>query len=349
VQFITDLGKNMDKGSEKILLAHGAGGELSRKILHRLVLRYFHSPSLALLSDSGLLPLQQGMLSYTTDSYVINPIFFPGGDIGKLSICGTINDLAVSGAIPKALTFACIVEEGMDIGDLEKIFASAAKEAEIAKAEIVAGDFKVVEKGAADSLFITTSGIGLLHPLASLGYKKISSGDAIIVTGTLGDHSAAITLSRGDFSIRTEIKSDCASLSPLLLPLFDLCGSSIHSMRDLTRGGLATTLCELSDSAEKSFLIEEGNIPIKKSVATICDLFGYDPLYLANEGKAVIFCDSNDSPRLLSFLQSHPLGKDAKIIGRVLSDKESRVVMHTKNGGKRLIEMLQGDQLPRIC
>ena len=337
------------KRPDTILPGHGAGGKLSRDLITTLVLKHFHSKALAPLSDSGIVCPKKGPLAYTTDSFVIKPVFFPGGDIGKLAICGTINDLAVSGAIPFALTFACIVEEGFLVSDLDRILASAAVEANTAGAMIVAGDFKVVEKGEADGIFINTSGIGVIHPKAKLGYRFISPGDAIIVTGPLGDHSAAITLARQNFSIRAKITSDCACLSPLLLPAIERFGPSIRCMRDLTRGGLGTALCEIAGSANTSFHIDERAIPVKKSVRSLCEMLGYDPLYLANEGKAVIFCDPDRANDLVAFLKRSPLGTRAAKIGKVTAKKKGRVVLFTQSGGKRLVEMLSGGQLPRIC
>jgi hydrogenase expression/formation protein HypE len=280
----------------------------------------------------------------TTDSYVIRPLFFPGGDIGKLSVCGTVNDLVVSGAMPKHLSLGLILEEGLPLDSLEKIIMSIAAESERAGVSVVTGDTKVVEKNRCDGIYINTTGIGtILRPMAA---DAVQPGDAVIITGTIGDHGTAVALARDDFDIDTSVESDCASLKDLLTPLFEIEG--LRWMRDPTRGGVATVLAELSGTAGLGIEIIEDRIPVREDVRFIQDMLGYDPLYLANEGKAVVISASDQSGRVLEILRKHPLGVDAAIIGKVTS-RFRGARLKTKIGGERFIEILEEDMLPRIC
>ncbi len=274
---------------------------------------------------------------------LFSPFSFPGGDIGKLSVAGTVNDLTVSGAVPKFISVGFIIEEGFPISDLEKIVSSISKTAESAGVKIVTGDTKVVEKGKCDGIYINTTGIGDVK--RELSPKFVKPGDLVIVTGFVGDHGISISLAREEFEVETELKSDCAPLNSLLIPLFDVSG--LRFMRDPTRGGLATVLVELSGTSGFGVKIYEDRIPVRDEVRFVCDMLGYDPLYLANEGKAVVVVDRKDADRTLEILKSHPLGKNSRIIGEIT--KEKGVVLVTSVGGMRRLELLEEDPLPRIC
>jgi len=333
---------------EKILLAHGSGGKFSHDLIQQVFLPQFLNPFLEPLDDSAKITNQDGSLAFTTDSYVVNPILFPGGDIGKLAVCGTVNDLSMIGATPSYLSLSLIVEEGFSIQLLKHIVSSIQKAAEEAKVSIVTGDTKVVEHGAADQLFINTSGIGWIRPGVNLSGKNVKPGDKILLSGYLGDHELAILSQREGFKFQGELKSDCAPLNDLVEKMLDVC-SSIRCMRDPTRGGLATTLNEIASMSNIGMVIEEENIPVQESVKGICELLGLDPLYLANEGKLIAICPPDDAERLLKVMENHPLGKDGKIIGKVTEKHQKRVVLHTLIGGHRILDMLTGGQYPRIC
>ncbi len=327
---------------ERIEIGHGSGGKLTRDLIEGLFLKYFKSPELHSLQDATYLPGFE-KIAMTTDSFVVQPIFFPGGDIGKLSVAGTVNDLTVSGAVPKFISVGFIIEEGFPISDLEKIVSSISKTAESAGVKIVTGDTKVVEKGKCDGIYINTTGIGDVK--RELSPKFVKPGDLVIVTGFVGDHGISISLAREEFEVETELKSDCAPLNSLLIPLFDVSG--LRFMRDPTRGGLATVLVELSGTSGFGVKIYEDRIPVRDEVRFVCDMLGYDPLYLANEGKAVVVVDRKDADRTLEILKSHPLGKNSRIIGEIT--KEKGVVLVTSVGGMRRLELLEEDPLPRIC
>ncbi|MEO2066150.1 MAG: hydrogenase expression/formation protein HypE [Desulfurobacteriaceae bacterium] len=327
---------------KKVEIGHGSGGKLTKELVENLFLKYFSSPALHKLSDSTYAP-GFDKLAITTDSYVVQPLFFPGGNIGKLAVSGTVNDLTVGGALPKYLTAGFIIEEGFPLEELEKIVSTMAETAKEAGVEIVAGDTKVVEKGKCDGVYINTAGVGQV--VRELSPKLIKPGDKVIVTGTIGDHGIAISLAREEFELETTLRSDCAPLNSLLVPLFGLPG--LRFMRDPTRGGLATVLVEVCESAGLGALLCEEKIPVREDVKFVCDMLGYDPLYLANEGKAVVIVSPEDSQRALEILRSHPLGKDAQLIGEIT--QEPRVLLKTKVGGMRRLELLEEDPLPRIC
>ncbi len=327
---------------KKIEIGHGSGGKLTKELIEGLFLKYFNSPGLHSLSDATYTP-GFDRLALTTDSYVIRPLFFPGGDIGKLSVSGTVNDLTVSGALPKYLTVGFIIEEGYPLEDLERVVSSMAETAAKAGVEVIAGDTKVVEKGKCDGIYINTAGVGRV--VRELSPSLIKPGDKIIVTGTVGDHGIAISLAREEFDLETSVLSDCAPLNSLLVPLFDLPG--LRFMRDPTRGGLATVVIEFCQSAGLGALLFEERIPVREDVKFVCDMLGYDPLYLANEGKAVVVVSPQDCDRALELLRSHPLGRDAQVIGEV-TDKKG-VLLQTEVGGLRRLELLEEDPLPRIC
>jgi hydrogenase expression/formation protein HypE len=334
---------------EKILLAHGSGGNLLHDLIKRIFLPRFSNPFLDPLDDAAKIANRNGAIAFTTDSYVVNPLFFPGGDIGKLVVCGTVNDLSMVGAVPSYLSLSFIIEEGLSIELLQRIVSSIQEAAEQAGVTIVTGDTKVVEHGAADQLFINTSGIGWIRPGTNLSGSNAKPGDSILLSGFLGDHEIAILSQREGFHFEGGgITSDCAPLNDLVGKMLDAC-VSIRCMRDPTRGGLATTLNEIASASNVGMMIEEEKIPVRESVKGICELLGLDPLYLANEGKLIAICPSEELERLLEVMKSHPLGKNAQIIGRVTEENPRRVILHTLIGGHRILDMLTGGQYPRIC
>jgi hydrogenase expression/formation protein HypE len=335
-------------GEEKILLAHGSGGKLSHDLIKQIFLPQFRNPFLDPLDDSAKITNQQGALAFTTDSYVVNPIFFPGGDIGKLAVCGTVNDLSMVGATPSYLSLSLIVEEGFSIELLKRIVSSIHETAEKAGVSIVTGDTKVVEHGAADQLFINTAGIGWIRPTVNLSGVNAKAGDKILLSGHLGDHEMAVLSQREGFKFQGELKSDCAPLNDLVGKMLDAC-PSIRCMRDPTRGGLATTLNEIASASNVGMVVEEEKVPVRDSVKGISDLLGLDPLYLANEGKLIAICPPNEAERLLEVMKNHPLGRNAEVIGSVTQENRKRVTLHTWIGGHRILDMLTGGQYPRIC
>jgi hydrogenase expression/formation protein HypE len=327
---------------KKISLELGSGGKMMRDFIAEYVQKTFDNPYLNELSDSSHLP---GGIAFTTDSYVVDPIFFPGGDIGTLAVNGTVNDLVVSGAEPQYLSLSLIIEEGMDMTDMERIFRSLKEASQMANVKITTGDTKVVRRGQGDKVYINTSGVGRI--IAKPSIQKIQPGDKIIVTGTLGEHSVAVMLARGDFGLETNAKSDCAPLN-FLLPIWK---NDTLWMRDITRGGLATILSELAEQLPYSVVIEEEKIPLSQAVRGATELLGIDPLYLACEGRAVLVVSAKDSDKILEKIQKHDLGIDASIIGEV-EDKRGKpgeLLVSTLAGGLRLLEPLTSELLPRIC
>ncbi|MFH1202388.1 MAG: hydrogenase expression/formation protein HypE [Candidatus Omnitrophota bacterium] len=331
----------------RIMLAHGSGGRLMHGLIKELLLKKLNNPILAELSDSALIKYKDRIV-FSTDSFVVTPLFFPGGDIGKLAVCGTANDLVMLGGLPEYLALSLIIEEGLDYRILEKIIESISREIKKTGISIVTGDIKVVEKGAADKIFINTSGIGRVKNGLRLSAKNIRSGDRVIITGKIGQHGLAVLAGRRDMNLGFNIKSDCAALADLLLPVL-MKIKGIRFMRDPTRGGVATTLNEITESSGLGIVIEEKFIPVSGKVRAACELLGLDPLYLANEGRAIIIVAADSAKRVLSLLRAHPLGKDSGIIGSVVSDYPSQVVMNTVLGTQRIIEMLAAEALPRIC
>ena len=334
--------------SDYISLNQGSGGMLTHELIEKVFVKRFGMAEP--LTDSAILQESGLILVFTTDSYVVDPLFFPGGNIGKLAICGTVNDLAVSGAEPRYIAASFIIEEGFPEKDLVVIAESMAEEALKAGVKIVTGDTKVVDKGKCDKLFITTSGIGILHP----GMEHISSGrqikpgDKLIVNGSLGNHSIAVLGARNKLNFSTPVISDCASLNHLIQSVLQNC-KEILFMRDLTRGGLATVLNELAGMIKSGIEIHEASVPVDDPVKGLCEMLGFDPLYLANEGKVLIVVGAGEENRALDILRSDPLGKYSEIIGEIVTDKRNLVVLNTSIGGKRILDMLSGQQLPRIC
>jgi len=333
-----------------ITLNHGSGGKITHDLISGLFLKYFKNKTLCNLTDSAVVNSSSEYLSFTTDGYVVDPIFFPGGNIGKLAVCGTINDLAVSGAVPKFLSVSFIIEEGFILNELEEIVKSMAAEAKNADVEIVTGDTKVVPRGKCDKIFISTSGIGFLRKeFQGIGEGiKVRPGDKVIVNGTLGDHSVAILSSRESLKFESKIKSDCASLNHIIQKALKIC-PEISFMRDATRGGLGTVACELASKINLEIYLDEADIPVNESVQGICELFGFDPLFLANEGKVLMVVPAKKAGSVLKIIQSDKLGKKAAIIGEVRDEIKGKVVLKTITGGKRLIDIPAGAQLPRIC
>lgn len=332
---------------EKIIsLAHGDGGELSHQLIQELFVEAFGNRNESMF-DATLLLLPTAEIAVTTDSFVIKPIFFPGGSIGKLAVAGTVNDLAVSGAKPLYLTCGFVIEEGFSITDLKAIVMDMAKEAKHAGVSIIAGDTKVVERGSADGVFINTTGIGIIEKRLNpeLFFRE---GDQIILTGTIGDHGMAVLTARENLGIQVPIDSDCASLNQMLASVTEHC-DDVRIMRDPTRGGLATTLVEIAEDFSLTLVIEEANLPVKNAVNGACDLLGFDPLYLANEGKAIIIVSELESKRALEIVKSFPIGQDAQIIGRVAGINKGQLLLETPIGSKRMLTRLTGTMLPRIC
>ncbi|MBF0253141.1 MAG: hydrogenase expression/formation protein HypE [Candidatus Omnitrophica bacterium] len=331
-----------------ITLSHGSGGKLSHKLINDVFYKHFKNDILALSDDAARLPEIKGELAFTTDSFVVTPIFFPGGDIGKIAIAGTVNDLAVSGAKPMYISCAAIIEEGFLIKDLERIVISMAECALEAGVKIVCGDTKIVEKNAADGIFINTSGVGMIKKDYPLGYDKIKTKDKIILTGTSGDHGIAIMSKRKGFEFDSEIKSDSAPLNIMIQDIMDNF-TGVKFMRDPTRGGVATTLNEIAKSSGKTITIVEDQIPVKEIVKAASELLGLDILYLANEGKALIFVDEKIASDVVNFMSKYKYGKDAAVIGEVTDQNDARVYLKTRYGSSRILDMLTGEQLPRIC
>ena len=334
--------------TDRIELAHGSGGRLTHELVERLFKEHFSNPFLDLLEDAAVLPEQKGKLALTTDSYVVRPVFFPGGDIGKLAVCGTVNDLSMVGARPLYLTAGYILEEGLPCSDLEKIVSSMAETAAASGVRVVAGDTKVVERGSADKIFINTAGVGWIREGVDLSPRNVRPGDRILVSGTIGDHGIAILSKREGLELGTSLVSDCAPLNGLVQTLLER-HREIRVMRDPTRGGLATTLIELARASNLGFRIEETSTPVKESVRAACELLGLDPYYVANEGKVIVVASANEAESVLATLQSHPLGKKARLIGEVAESHPKKVALKTILGVTRVMETLVADQLPRIC
>jgi len=331
-----------------ILLAHGAGGKLSHDIVTELFLPFLENELLSALDDSAVIPIEGSRLAFTTDSYVVKPLFFPGGDIGRLSICGTVNDLAMVGARPLGISASFILEEGLPVETLKRVLSSIKNAAMEAEVMVVAGDTKVVEHGAAEGVFITTSGVGIVPEGVDIKSSRATPGDLIIINGSIGDHEIGILLARGEFSLKGEIKSDCVPLSNLVQKMLKEC-PDIHAMRDPTRGGIGTVLWEIAHASDVGVVVDEEKILVSKEVRGVCDLLGFDPYYLANEGKLVAFVPEEDAERVLEVMKADPLGRESVIIGKVVDENRRKVLLKTNIGGHRLLEPLSGVQFPRIC
>jgi len=336
-----------------VTLAHGGGGKAMKDLIDDVFVAAFDNPLLAPLDDSARLDLaelagQGDRLAFTTDAFVVDPLIFPGGDIGKLAVCGTVNDLAVGGAVPRHLACAAIVEEGVSLDLLRRIAGSMAQTAREAGVTIVTGDTKVVNKCACDKMFIVTTGIGTIRADIDLGAHRAQPGDAVIVNGVLGDHGAAILGARGDLALETPIESDCAPLHDLVATLLARAPGT-RFLRDPTRGGIATVLNEIAEAAQVEIEIDEAATPLRDEVRGFCEILGLDPLYLANEGKIVAIVPPEQETAALSAMRAHALGRGSSVIGRVIAGEPGRVTMRTVFGGRRIVDMLVGEQLPRIC
>ncbi|UCH51631.1 MAG: hydrogenase expression/formation protein HypE [Chloroflexota bacterium] len=332
---------------ETILLAHGSGSRLSHELIEKNFLPSLSNPLLAKLDDSAVFELS-GRLAFTTDSYVVSPIFFPGGDIGKLAVCGTINDLAMSGATPSYLSLSFIIEEGLTLGELKKVVSSVKTSAEESGVKIVTGDTKVVNRGSADKLFINTSGIGIISEGIDISGTNAKPGDKVILSGSIGDHGIAVMSQREGLKFSVPIQSDCAPLNKLVSQMLEA-SPQIHCMRDPTRGGLATTLNELARQSKIGIRIEEDKIPIHDGVRAACELLGFDPLYVANEGKLIAIVAPEDAEKILAKMKRNRYGAAASIIGEVTDEHKGKVIMRTRLGASRIVDMLSGELLPRIC
>jgi hydrogenase expression/formation protein HypE len=333
--------------NEIILLAHGSGSRLSHDLVEKNLLPPLTNPLLAKLDDSAVFDLS-GRLAFTTDSYVVSPIFFPGGDIGRLAVCGTINDLSTSGAAPLYLSLSLIIEEGLILGELKKVVVSIKAAAEEAGVNIVTGDTKVVNRGSADKLFINTSGIGKIPEGVDISGANARVGDKVILSGNIGDHGIAVISQREGLKFQVPIKSDCAPLNKLVSEMLQA-SSLIHCLRDPTRGGLATTLNELARQSGVGINIEEDKIPVRDAVRGACELLGFDPLYVANEGKLVAIVAPEDTSKILAKMKRNKYGTEATVIGEVTAERKGKVIMKTRLGASRILDMLSGELLPRIC
>ena len=333
---------------EKILLAHGSGGKLSYELIKGFFLSAFENPALSELDDSARLDPVEGRLAFSTDSYTVKPLFFPGGDIGKLAIYGTVNDLAMAGASAKYISISFIIEEGFSLDTLRDIVDSITLAARQTGVKIVTGDTKVVEKGEADQLFINTTGIGYIRGGVDISGRNGQVGDLVLLSGTIGDHSTAVLSQREGFQFQTDLRSDCASLHGLVKEMLDA-STKIHVLRDPTRGGLATVLWEVANASRVGIVIEEEKVKVREEVRGVCDLLGFDPYYLANEGKLVALVPQSEAEKVLEAMRENPLGREAAIIGRIVEENPGKILLKTGIGGHRLLEPLSGELLPRIC
>ncbi len=334
---------------ERVTMAHGAGGKASRALVEGLVVPLLANPALEQLSDAGLFTVGATGLAMTTDAFVVRPIRFPGGSIGELAVNGTVNDLAVSGARPLALSAALVLEEGLAADVLSAEVTAMADAARGAEVSVITGDTKVVERGKCDAMYVVTTGVGLVAPDVALSPQLVRPGDKVLLSGTVGDHGVAILLARGDLDIEADVQSDTQPLWALASALMTACGDGLHCMRDATRGGVATVLNEIAMAAEVGVVLEESRVPVRPEVAGAGEILGIDPLYVANEGKLVAFVAAEDADAALEAMRSVPAGRDAAIVGEVRSEPPGRVLGRTTFGGHRLIDMLVGDPLPRIC
>jgi hydrogenase expression/formation protein HypE len=334
---------------DTVQLAHGSGGRMMNDLIRDLFVWAFDDQELRRLEDCATVSADTSRLAFSTDSFVVDPVFFPGGNIGELAVYGTVNDVAMSGARPLYLSVGMILEEGLPLDDLRRIVVSMREAADRAGVRIVTGDTKVVNKGKGDRIFINTSGIGLLERSFAIGMKQIAADDRILISGSIADHGMAILSKREGLAFETPIESDTAPLNGLIGELLDSVGDAVHAMRDPTRGGLAATLNEFSVASGLEIQIDESTLPVKPPVAGACEFLGLDPLYVANEGKVVVAVAPDRAQEALSVMKNHPLGRDAALVGTVRPGRPGLVTMHTRIGGWRIVDMLVGEQLPRIC
>lgn len=332
---------------ERVTLAHGSGGKMMHDLIDSVFMKAFGNSILKEKKDSAILKIGNKKMAFTTDSYVVNPIFFPGGDIGSLAVHGTVNDLSVCGARPLFISLGLIIEEGLDKRILERITESASTAARISGVKIVTGDTKVVERGSCDKIFINTSGIGEVY-YDGLSVNSLRKGDAVIVSGTIGDHAVSVLSKREGVEFKTSVKSDSCPLNGLIRKVLESSGG-VKFMRDPTRGGLATTLNEIVKGRQFGIEIDEEDVPLSVGVKSACELLGFDPLYLACEGRVLLVADKKDAGKILHLMHRHKYGKRARVIGRISDDHKGRVYLNTVSGSRRILDMLPGEQLPRIC
>jgi hydrogenase expression/formation protein HypE len=347
---MTRFSQPIDFAHGRVDMTHGGGGRAMAQLIDALFVKHFDNALLREQNDGAVcaLPPGSGRLVMATDSHVVSPLFFPGGDIGCLSVHGTVNDVAMAGGQPLYLAAAFIIEEGFPLADLERIVVSMARAAREAGVPVVTGDTKVVEQGKGDGVFITTTGVGVAAPGIELSGDRARPGDAILLSGSIGDHGVAIMSARENLALDSDLVSDTAALHRLTAAMLD-CAPGLRSLRDPTRGGLASVLNEFADQSGCGMRLREAAIPVKPQVAAACEILGLDPLYVANEGKLVAICPPEDAERLLACMRAHPLGRDAAIIGDVIADPNHFVQMETRFGGTRMVDWLTGEQLPRIC
>ncbi len=335
--------------AEQVVMGHGSGGKLMQDLITRAFLPQFDNPALRPGNDAAIVnPTNGTQLAISTDSHVVWPLFFAGGDIGRLAVCGTVNDIAMMGAEPLFLTAGFILEEGLELSLLERVLTSMRLAAEEAGVNIVAGDTKVVQRGKADGIYINTSGVGVINPGVQIGGQYARPGDQIILSGPVGDHGIAVLAARGELGFETNLQSDVAPLNHLVSAILGT-SQNIHTLRDPTRGGLATTLNEIAQQSGTNILIYETAIPVRPAVTAACEMLGFDPLYVANEGKLVAFVSSQDAERVLAVMRESEYGSEAEIIGEVHPSPANRVLMRTALGSTRIVDTLAGEMLPRIC
>jgi len=340
--------------SERIVMGHGSGGKMSYDLISKIFLPIFGNPILKTGDDAGLIkiPNDDGdiftKLAISTDSHVVMPLFFPGGDIGRLAICGTVNDISMLGATPLYMTAGFVLEEGLDVDTLKKVVESMHEAAVEANIQIVAGDTKVVQNGKADGMYINTTGVGVVPMGITISGTNAQPGDVVIISGTIGDHGIAVLAARGELKFETQIKSDVSPLNGLVTSMLETT-KEIHVLRDPTRGGLATSLNEIALQSQVGIMIYEDKIPIRPAVEAACEMLGYDALYVANEGKLIAIVEKNNADRLLNAMKKHPLGADAEIIGTVAERPDRHVILKTTFGTTRVVDMMSGEMLPRIC
>jgi hydrogenase expression/formation protein HypE len=334
--------------SDRILLGHGSGGRMTAELIARCFLPAFRNPHLEKLDDHALVEAGGARLAFTTDAYVVTPLFFPGGDIGSLAVHGTVNDLATAGARPLYLAAAFILEEGFPLSDLTRIVASMRAAAESAGVLLVTGDTKVVGRGKADGCFVTTTGIGVVEHDRLLSSDRARPGDQVVLSGPIAEHGVAIMAARADLELETPVASDTAALHRMALDVLAT-GADVHCLRDPTRGGVATALNEIAQRSKAGIVLDETAVPVREPVRGVCELLGLDPLYVANEGALLAIVARGDAPRVVETMRRHPEGRQARVVGDVVEDRAALVVLKTSIGGRRIVDMLPGDQLPRIC
>ncbi len=343
-----DWSHPLDFRDGRVDMTHGSGGRAMAQLIDELFLEAFDNRWLRALNDQACLDVPAGRLAMATDAHVVSPLFFPGGDIGSLSVHGTINDVAMAGARPLYLAAAFVLEEGFALADLRRIVQSMARAAREARVPVVTGDTKVVQAGKGDGVFITTTGIGVIPDGVEIAGARARPGDRILVSGTLGEHGVAVMACREGLEFASSVRSDTAALHELVAAMVDT-APGIHVLRDPTRGGLATTLNEIARASDVGMMIDEARVPVSEGVAAACEFLGLDPLYVANEGKLVCICAAEDAGRVLGAMRAHSLGADAALIGEVVADPNCFVQMQTALGGRRIVDWLSGEQLPRIC